>query len=1134
MKRILALIVTLCLLLTALPAALADALPIEDETALPAVGDVVYGFEVKEIREYPMIDAQIVRFEHQKTGAELYYIANDDINRVFDLAFFTDAIDNTGLPHVFEHATLDGSEKYPPKSLFFNLSYQTYNTYMNAQTSKRYTHYPVASLSEAQLLKYADYYTDSCLNPMILEDESIFREEAWRYRLESEDAPLTIEGTVYSEMLGATTRQRMAYRNSLAVSFPGSMVGNESGGDPASIPDMTWETLKAYHDLYYHPSNCKAYLYGSFEDYTAFVKLLDDYFAPYEKKEFTRTDAGYEPLTESVEASFAFPVEAGSSTEYNATTYYCIVCPGATAEDELLLNTLTDVLVAPASPLSQKLLEVLPYGTFACYIEEQGPEYELVFYMDNINVEDAPLFRDTVNEVLKDAAENGFTQELVDACMASLDLSTRLAREASDVGVGAIIPELIYAYANSGDPWSYIDYVDALGMMDEWNQQGLYAKTISDWLLNDPVTTLVTTYSEPGLKEIKDAAEAERLAEVKAAMTEDEIKAIVEQSSAFEEEEDTSAYVAQLQAVTVESLPEEVIEYDVYDETDEAGIRHIDAVAGVEGIGRANIFLDAAGIPQEDIHWFKLYTDLLGNLDTAWHTRAELTELATRYLYGGEIRLSLMGKNDDYHPYLRMLWTATDDDLDEGYDLMRELMYDSRVEDTDRVKETVVTLKNGLKSAITSDPFSVQLHRALGVTSKLYRYYSYINYIEYYEFLAQVEAALEADPEAVAAKLQGIQDYFNNSTNAVAIFAGSEESIALNRTLADEFFSHLDKRAIEPVGYDLPAAAASEALVIDSAVQFNGVAADFASLDLEGFEGGMDALTALVSDTFLYPLLRDQYGAYGVIHGALTDGGIYLISYRDPNVKETFDVYAQLHDLVSNMDVDQETLDGYILSSYSTYAMPEGALSGAMDAAMNVMDPDSGVDAVACMQALKAMTPEKVQEYAGIYEKLMENGVMFTAGAASAIEANAELYEAVLNPFNAQDPTQVEFTDVGEDHAQYEAVRFVFENGLMAAKGDDAFGVDDPATAGDLFTALYVLVGGDLNPDDAIAFFAGYELAPADITADAEITDADAVSVMSALAGLMGLEWDDEAAEEPVTRGDLAVRLEQYVDGLNS
>ena len=202
-----------------------------ESAALPSIGDTLHGFTVTEIRDFPLMDAEIVQFVHDRTGAELYYIANDDNNRLFDLTFFTRAYDNTGLPHVFEHSTLDGSEKYPSKSLFFNLSYQTYQTFMNAMTYPLMTTYPVASLSEEQLLRLADYYTDSCLNPMIMTDESIYREEAWRYRLMDKDADLTIEGTVYSEMQGAIEVHSMALNNFMNTIFPGSFIGNDSGHD---------------------------------------------------------------------------------------------------------------------------------------------------------------------------------------------------------------------------------------------------------------------------------------------------------------------------------------------------------------------------------------------------------------------------------------------------------------------------------------------------------------------------------------------------------------------------------------------------------------------------------------------------------------------------------------------------------------------------------------------------------------------------------------------------------------------------------------------------------------------------------------------------------------------------------------
>ena len=260
-------------------------------------------------------------------------------------------------------------------------------------------------------------------------------------------------------------------------------------------------------------------------------------------------------------------------------------------------------------------------------------------------------------------------------------------------------------YVSTGNPWDHLDYQDGLFSMDEWNKQGLYAKAVSDWLIGSQTTALVTTYPEPGAKEENDAALAAKLAEIKAGMSEEEIAAIVEATNAEAPEDHSAEYVARLKAVTVESLPEEIKRYDVTDGTDDGGIRHIDVLAAVEGVSQANIFLDAAGLSQEDIHWFKLYTDLLGELDTAAHTKAELAHLFSRYLYNGSIDLSLPRVGaDGYHPYLCLGWIALDDDLAAGYDLMRELVYDTKVDDPAKLLEQVQALKAAMKSSITANP----------------------------------------------------------------------------------------------------------------------------------------------------------------------------------------------------------------------------------------------------------------------------------------------------------------------------------------------------------------------------------------------------------------------------------------------
>ena len=1134
-KRLISMLLALALLLGLLGAAAAEpAAALPEPAALPRVGDVVHGFEAVELREFPLMDAVVVRFEHQKTGADLYYIANDDTNRAFDLTFFTRALDNTGLPHVFEHATTSGSEKYPSSALWFNLEYQTYNTFFNAMTSRLYTTYPVSSLSEAQLLKYADYFTDSCFHPTLMENEQVYRTEAWRYRLEDADAPLTIEGTVYSEMLGAWTLQRGASLNALRAMFPGSTVGNDSGGDPDYIPDLTWQALKDYHDLYYHPSNCAAYLYGQFDDYTAFLELLDDCFSAYEKRDFAGEDADYAPIAEPVEETLAFPVEQSSGTEHVSDAFYGFVCPGLKDDREqtLLMNTLTDLLSDDASNFQQSLQEALPYGSFGAYIELDGPEGAIVFHATNINPEDAGVFRDAVDAALRDVAENGFPQDQVDGVMASLKIDALLIRENSNPVEGLILPMAGY-YSETGNPWEFMEYQDGLFRMDEWNREGLYAKAVSDWLIDSRTTALVTTYPEPGAKEEKDAALAEKLAGIKAGMTDEEIAAIVEATNTPLEKEDSSEYVASLQAVTVESLPEERKVYDVSDETDASGVRRIDATAGVEGISQANVLLDAAGLAQEDLHWFTLYTDLLLDLDTAEHTKAELAKLTSRYLYGCAIYLSVPLEGEHgYHPYLRLSWIALDDDLDEGYDLMHEILFDTKLDDADKLLEQVQAIRADMKSNITASPFNTIARRALAVDDEMFRYSTFVEDLEYYDFLGEAERLLQDDPDAAAAKLQSVQAYFNNRTNAVTLFAGNADSIALNRQLADKFLASLDERPIERVEYDLPVPARSEALVIDSGAQHNALMACYDTLGLEGFTGDLRAVTSVIDDTFLYPLLRDQYGVYTPMNGAMDPEGFYIYAYRDPNVAETFQVLRELPGMIADMDIDQETLNGYIMSAYSAFAMPQGELSGAINAALCALQGRRQDEALDWMRQLKALTPEALKGYADLYAKLAENGCVRTAGSASAINANADMFDAILNPFGAVDKSQVSFADAPEGSDAYEPVRFVYEQGFMAPLSDDAFGVDEPATAGDLLAAAYALTGGEADADAALAFFAQYGLADADADLSAPIAPEEVWDLLSALVGQQLDPLTQTADPAAVTRGELASALTAFVNGM--
>ncbi len=1106
MKKALAFLVAFTLLMTSVSLAAAE------EPAVPKVGDVVHGFEVVEVTTFPLINADVYYYIHQKTGAELLYLANDDTNRVFELTFKTPAESDMGVPHVFEHATLGGSEKYPSKELFFNLSYQTYNTYMNASTYSHMTTYPVASLSEEQLYKYADYYTDSCFHPMIHQDESIFTEEAWRYSMDSADAPLTIAGTVYSEMQGSYTIDSAAYQYYLDVMYPGSNASHSSGGVPSEIPNMTWQDVKDYHTNYYHPSNSLACLYGSFENYERFLALLDSYYSAYEKADIVIADAGYVPMSGKQTQTFQYAMEASSNTDKAARAYYGFRLDGLDEDTLNAIDLMTTLLGSPSFPVIQRLKEALPGANFGCALTIDTPVPSVVFTATGINEADAATFQATVDAALQEILTNGFDKEAVDAIIAAFNMDIRLITESATLGID-MIPNIAYYWASVGDWHGYMNYIAYLDNFAKLAEEGAFVTLLDQYLVKNANTALVTTVPVAGLKEQQDAALADALAAVKADMTEEEIAVIVANTAALAEQTESTAaeYVAQLQAVTVDSLPEEVRVYDYTDVTDEGGVRRIDVAANVDGVGQAMVLLDVSDVPQEYLHWLQLYTDLLCEVDTSAHDRAQLAALATRYLYDGVIKVS-MPYEGKTNLYIRAAWIAADEDMAAAYDFINELLFDTQFTDIARIQELVATKKTEKKNSITQGIYSSILSRAQSISNESTRLYTYMTDIDYYLFLEQVEAAIAQQPDAVLAMLQSVQSIVNNANGAISAFAGNAESTANHRAVADAFLTKLDKRDVVPATYNIPAPARAEAVIVDSSVQYNLVYATWEELGLEDYTGDLDALTALVTDTFLLPLLRDQYGVYSVLHGAAADG-IYLLTYRDPNVVESYAAYAMLPELLKAYEADQDTLNGYILSSYSYYAQSTGELAGASNAIFNVIDNKPQDEALTYMKALKSIKAEELGKYVELYTNLVNNGAVITAGGAAAIQANAALFESTLNPFGAVDPTSVVFEDCTEEHAQYQYVRFAFENGLMAPAADTAFGVDETATLGDFAAACYVLLGGTLSPEEAIAYLGQFGIVPADVPADQPLTRADMALYMAYFN--QGLGMPVEGAELP-------------------
>ena len=527
----------------------------------------------------------------------------------------------------------------------------------------------------------------------------------------------------------------------------------------------------------------------------------------------------------------------------------------------------------------------------------------------------------------------------------------------------------------------------------------------------------------------------------------------------------------------------------------------------------------------------RLFIQLLGNLDTDAHTKEELDVLISRYLYNKTIGVSVNKMADgSVHPYLIADWYALDADWAAGYDLMEELLFHTQFTDTQKLLERVQAQKASVRSSINNSAYNVMLARGFAKDNSFYRYYSYLNLLEYYAFLEELEAQLMKDPQPAVERFQAIQAFFANNAGAISAFAGNEESAAVNRPLADAFLAKLGHVEREPVAYDLPIPSEREALVIDANIQFNCVVASMEDLGLEENDLSLRVVASLVYDQILMHVLRDQMGSYDVGHSYWVDEGLLLFSYHDPNLAETFALYEALPEMIAALDVDQDTLDGYIMGLYSSLAKEDGELAGAVGAIGTVIEGKAQDKNLEYMKQLKAVTPESVQAAVAMYQKAWDNGVHSTAGSAAAIYANAELFDVILNPFGAVDASQVELTDVPEGSEFYDAVRFVFEESLMAARSEDTFGVDETATAGDLYGALYVIIGGSPNAaEEAMEYLGQYGLVPEGLTVDTELTHgmSDEIFVMFGAAIGLQLQADEpnETTDQPITRGEEADQI---------
>ncbi len=979
-KKIFALILVLIFLVQLIPAA-------AQEPALKA-GDKVEGFTLTEVGETKAFHSQTYLFTHDKTGAQVMYVANDDTNRAFDIAFRTPA-ENTGVSHVFEHAVLNGSDNYPA-NIFFSVANNTFQTFLNAETGMMHTAFPIASLSDEQLLSLTDYYLDAVFHPLILKDKSIFEQEAWRYELDSDTGELKRNGTVYSEMKGAITPVNRTLYNTIQLTYPDSCRSAIAGGDPKKIPTLTYEDVVAYHDAYYKPSNSLSVLYGAV-DYQKYLHLLDSYFSKYDDKKPSLADKNYKPITGAAEKTFAMQ----GNPEAGNTVWYMIPCKVSEDADMFDLQLCAGFMNSESSVLSQNLKEKMPAVSLS--IAFNTLEFtEPTFYFAAQNVQDGQEqeLKQLIDDSLAEMAETGFNDLLIDANIASLERELLMMPDSGD-NMGIVVLENINVHWGTfGDPARYFRYTKYLENLDK-TVGDRSKKLIGEHLINPERSTFAIHKPDPNLAAREEAAEKEELAAIKAGMSEEELNRIANRKAKEDDPALVQKLVDQINVCDAASLKQEVEHYKPleapYTDENTDGVRYLICDgADIGDIGYVDIYLDVSGFSGEELLYLSLYDGVVGLFDTKEHSAEEMADRIGRYLSGSS---QILATDDGV--YLKYRLNTLNRDITETYNVLYETLFETEFDDTDYLKAILDSEISAEKTAVFD--YNILLNRMRGQSSPRDAYKELISGLSFFDFVGSVREELDNNPQEVAKQLTAIGEKLKNRHGAILAYAGNSAGAAENASAAEAFFARLDDTDYGKKQLPVMQYADSEAIITNADINYNAVFATPEQLGIEQ-NGALTVALVYLRDKFLMPYLRDEKGAYGIMMGNQYNG-IYLVSYRDPQIASTFDFYEQLGDLLEQSEITQKDADGYIRFAFSNLAQGQGGiLSRSLDMLERKICTNGKVRYELLCDVVNT-TPEQIKAYADTFRKLGTQGLRGTVGNKTDISENADLYGAVTEPF---------------------------------------------------------------------------------------------------------------------------------------
>ena len=892
---------------------------------------------IKKLDTYRVVEHKMIEemqsegivLEHKKTKARLFLVSNDDENKVFCIGFRTPPDNDCGLPHILEHSVLCGSDKFPLKDPFVELVKGSLNTFLNAMTYPDKTVYPVASCNDKDFHNLMDVYMDAVLHPNIYKEEKIFRQEGWHYELESKDAPLIYNGVVYNEMKGAySSPESILDSVTQKTLFPDTCYGKDSGGDPVHIPELSYEKFLDFHRTYYHPSNSYIYLYGDMDMAEKLTWLDEEYLSHYEERPVDSRIREQKAFAEPVEREFSYSITEGESEE--DATYLSVntvvgddLDPKLYVAFQILEYTLLD---APGAPLKQALIDAgIGKDVMGGYESGILQPYFSVIAKD-ANKEQKGEFLAIVKGTLRKLADQGINRKSLLAGMNYFEFKYR------EADYGSAPKGLMYglqcldSWLYDGDPMTHLCYQETFDFLKKEVENGYFEQLIRDYLLANPFEAVIVVAPEKNLTAKEDEKLAKKLAAYKASLSEEELEKLVTATRELKEYQDTPStpeILAKIPLLKREDI-EKKAETFFWKEKEEGGIKVLHHNFFTSGIGYLKVLFNTEVLPQEDLPYAGLLKSILGSISTEHYSYSDLT--SEIHLNSGGVDFSVTSYPDLADPErftgafvasIRVLY----DKLDFGFTILEEILNHSVFTDEKRLGEVIQETRSRAKMKLENAGHSTAVSRATSYFSATAYYNELTGGTAYYHFLEQLEKDYANKKGEIMARLQEVSRKLFTRANMLVNYTADDkgyEQLPQNlKLLADK----LPQGSGEKHAFTHPVKNVNEGLKTSAQVDYVARCGNFRDAGLE-YTGALKILQVILSYDYLWLNIRVKGGAYGCMSGFGRSGEGYLVSYRDPNLKETNDIYEGIPAYLEAFDPDERDMTKYVIGTISNLDAP--------------------------------------------------------------------------------------------------------------------------------------------------------------------------------------------------------------------